>query len=193
MIDGAFSSSQQRRYRERMLSRYSQSNGGRYNKAVIDAIPTGATVVDMGAGSGDLVYLMKRRGIAAFGLDATEDIESITDGDVLHADLTGNCGPWFDSVDWGLFLEVGEHVQADLENALLDNVCRIPSAGMIVSWAADLWRGHNNSHVNSQPMKYVQDLFLRRHWLVDNDATQRLRVASGRSSGKRVPTVFRKA
>ncbi len=143
--------------------------GQRIMDKITSIIPPGKTVIDMGAGAGNAVRALHKWGYEALGLDSTLGIEDIRGGEVLWADLTGDCGRFHATSDWGLFTEVGEHVPRELESKMMDNVCAIPKEGIIASWARPVNRGFG--HVNCQELDYVRKLFERRGWWLDADAT----------------------
>ena len=131
------------------------------------------TVVDIGAGSGAYVRALRELGHKAWGLDGTPGIEEITAGDVLEQDLVLDCSAHFDSANWGIFIEVGEHVPKEFEQTLIDNVCRIPTQGLIVSWNPSKRVGIR--HVNPRTNTYIACEFGRRDWQVDEAMTRKIR------------------
>jgi len=134
-------------------------------------IPINATVIDIGAGKARYLRALRDHGYQIFGVDGTPNIEEATDGLVLWADLTADCSHLYNVAEWGLFIEVGEHVPKEYEQALFDQVSKIPSKGLIVTWAGLGQSGR--SHVNCQPAEYVKQEFCKREWVFDTGRTRK--------------------
>ena len=143
--------------------------------ALFDLIPRDRSVVDIGAQQGKVIEVFKDRGYEVFGLDGIPTIERDTGGLVRWCDLTGDCSEFYQSADWGLFFEVGEHVPREFECALFDNVAKIPREGLVVSWAHEGLGMGQRRHVNCRVQVYVASEFARRGWFVDEEATVLLR------------------
>jgi len=156
--------------------------------SLASVIPPSRTVIDLGAGIGECVMALRRLGYEATGLDGTPGIDDLTDGMIQWADLTGDCGRYFGKADWGLFLEVGEHVPVDYEGDLIGNVSRIPREGLIVSWASPGRTGRG--HVNCRPPDYVADRFAERGWAFHRRSTGKVNRNKGRSGRNRHLMVF---
>lgn len=135
------------------------------------------TVVDIGAGSGAYVRALRDEGHTVWGLDGTPGIEEITNGDVLEQDLVKDCSAHFNSAKWGLFIEVGEHIPKEFEQTLIDNVCSIPTDGLVVSWNPS--RRCGICHINPRTNTYISCEFGRRGWRVDEGITQKIRRKKG--------------
>jgi hypothetical protein len=139
-------------------------------EAVVAVIPPRCSVLDIGAGPGQYVRLLRLLGYDAGGLDGSAGIEEMSGGVVRWADLTADCGLFFNSCDWGLFVEVGEHVPPEHEQALIDNVAAIPRTGLLVQWALPGQSGCG--HFNCRPADYVREQFEIRGWKEDEDASR---------------------
>jgi len=137
--------------------------------ALLGILPAGCSVIDIGAGTGRYVEALRLQGFLAGGIDGTPEINSLSNGLVFWADLTNadTCRPFVRCADWGIFLEVGEHVPQEYEKALLDNVSSMPRVGLIASWAQPGQRG--SGHVNNRPREYVTTQFENRGWIMDTD------------------------
>ena len=75
--------------------------------------------------------------------------------------------------DYVLCLEVGEHVPAEFEAVLLDNLDHHARHGIVLSWAIPGQDGVG--HVNTQPNAYVINQMLARGWVELRRMTAELR------------------
>jgi hypothetical protein len=153
----------------------------------VSILPSKASVVDIGAGTGRLVKHLRERGFNIVGLDGTPGIETVSEGMVMECDLTGDCSKFKSYADWGLFFEVGEHVPVEYEQKLIDNVSSIPREGLIFSWAIPGKKGFG--HCNCRPVEYVVSEFAKRGWKIDESATRLVGASRNRA---RSMTVLRK-
>lgn len=177
MVPGALSLKKQKRRRGRMLDEG-------LVKALVTIIPKNATIIDLGAGTGSLVKALRNMNFHAWGVDGTEGIVEYTEGIVGWADLTLDC-PWlYGKADWGICIEVGEHIPPKFEQLFLDQIARIPTEGLVVSWAAPGQRG--TGHVNCRPIEYVQSELEMRGWQLDEWTTKVLRGNVNRQFRKRL-------
>ena len=169
----------------------------RYPKLVFvrrmaEIIPRHVKVVDLGAATGFVVTLFRMMDRHyCFGLDGTPGIEGISEGAVYEQDLTGDVSRYQGAADWGLFIEVGEHVPKKLETRLIHNIGQIVREGLIVSWSESTT---GIAHVNPMKADDVRTLFVRAGWRVDEDATAYLRqpIAGWRRYHLRKLWVFRR-
>jgi len=144
-------------------------------RAVLAVVPKDEAIIDLGAGTGRHVKRLREEGYECIGVDGTPDIRSLSNGCVYEYDLTGDRlpgGHW----DWALFYDVGEHVPREHEQRLIDNICKIPRKGMIISWGYPHERGWN--HVNCRTQVYVACEFAKRGFWPDDELTQIARDAS---------------
>jgi len=160
-------------YTERGQKRRMRRKGyGGVNKTLLEVVgtivSTEETILDIGAGFGQYVRAIREMGFSISGIDGTPNIHTLSKGLVRQQDLTRRCRRFYGSVDWGLFLEVGEHVPKQFESVLIDQVSRIPKKGLIVSWARVGQRG--NGHINCQSPGYITAEFGKRGWVLDNSA-----------------------
>ena len=81
-----------------------------------------------------------------------------------------NCRKFYRAADWGLFIEVGEHIPTEFEYKVFNTVSEIARTGLIVSWASPGQRGYK--HINCHDADYVVDQFSRRRWELDEEATE---------------------
>ena len=166
---GVFSYDVQLSASERIQKRFDSVS--RYTKGTIvrlisEVVPYNESIVDIGAGSGEFVKDLCIMGYDVFGLDGTPKIQEITNGDVHRVDICGDCSRYYRCADWGLFLEVGEHISKHTQDEAIRQVCAIPKKGLIVSWANSKSRGRG--HVNCKAPKDVIKLFVSRGWLYDS-------------------------
>ncbi|MFA5262191.1 MAG: methyltransferase domain-containing protein [Opitutaceae bacterium] len=114
-------------------------------------------VVDLGCGRGWYVEALDKAGVPVFGVDGTP---GTADKGCLYgeADLTEPLG--IRPSDAVLCLEVGEHVPAQYQDALLDNICRMAERQVVLSWAVPGQVGHG--HVNCQTNEWVTEQMLSR-------------------------------
>ena len=145
--------------------------------ALLGTLPRGATVVDCGAGGGRYVAALREYQYRAVGVDGTLDVAMRSGGLVLWVDLSVPCR-WDPPADWGICIEVGEHVPAERAGVFIDNVAAAATDGLIVSWAVPGQRGRN--HVNCRPPDWVAAEFAARGWVVDTVMTPIARSLAGR-------------
>eukprot|EP00747_Dinoflagellata_sp_TGD_P209574 gnl/TRDRNA2_/TRDRNA2_82957_c0_seq1.p1 gnl/TRDRNA2_/TRDRNA2_82957_c0~~gnl/TRDRNA2_/TRDRNA2_82957_c0_seq1.p1 ORF type:complete len:526 (+),score=91.38 gnl/TRDRNA2_/TRDRNA2_82957_c0_seq1:55-1578(+) len=98
-------------------------------------LPVDAAVLDLGAGSGQYAKWLNDTGLfTAYAFDGSPDIELVTKGAVLGADLGRPLDLWR-KFDWALCLEVAEHVPPELTQQLLQNIDKHVNEGVVLSWA----------------------------------------------------------
>ena len=156
-------------------------------KAIAAIIPAGSSIIDIGAAKGDYVRAFRKVGYKTHGIDGTKGIFELTGGLVEEQDLTKDCSALRARCDWGLFLEVGEHIPRQYEDAVIDRVCKIPMVGLIVSWCPFSGPGH----VNCQRPPYVANAFGLRRWRLDTQDTYEIRSKIRRPLSGRL-MVFRR-
>jgi len=169
---GAYSTRKQARYKEKLPNEH-------LVKAILAVVPKSESIIDLGAGCGHFVKRLRLENYACTGVDATPGIESLSDGHVLERDLTtwpGLDGKQYSRFDWALFSDVGEHVPKEHEQQLIDNVCRIPTKGLIISWGFPHERGYH--HVNCRSQVYIAGEFIKRGWWPDDELTTLARDTS---------------
>lgn len=137
-------------------------------------VPKNKTVVDIGARLGRLLRSLKKRGYSdIFGIDGSKGVEKITEGLVKEFDLTVDCGELFGTAHWGLFFNVGEHVPKQLESALISNVSRIPTKGLITTWTDPFTPDRNPK--NRKFDYYIANRFGLAGWFIDYEKTEKAR------------------
>lgn len=171
---GVYSTKKQKRYVKKQPNEH-------LVRAILAVVPKTESIIDLGAGCGHFVKRLRTEGYTCSGVDGTPGIWELSGGTVFWQDFTLDdegidllsSGRW----DWALFSDVGEHVPKEHERRLIDNVCRIPSKGLIVSWGFPHERGHH--HVNCRTQVYVACEFAKRGFWPDDELTTTARDASG--------------
>jgi len=133
----------------------------------------GRSVLDIGCGQGLYVRALRAAGVKAEGIDGNPFTPEISGGSCRVADASQ---PIDSPADWTLCLEVGEHMPAQFEEALLDNVCRNARRGVIVSWATPGQGGLG--HVNERPTSEIQRAIEAKGFRHNPQATEQLRGQS---------------
>lgn len=140
-------------------------------------LPIDASVADFGAGSGHYSRWLNDTGlVSAFAFDGSPDISLVTRGAVAQVDLGKPLSLWR-KFDWGLCLEVGEHIPAELTPTFLSNLDAHVTEGLVISWAQPGLQalGSTNPQTESQVLSLLQahtSLYL------DQELTMKLRAAS---------------
>jgi 2-polyprenyl-3-methyl-5-hydroxy-6-metoxy-1,4-benzoquinol methylase len=147
------------------------------------------TIIDIGAGEGRHVRALRHLGYMASGIDGCEGIEEISQGRVKWCDISDHAFFSIDKYDWGLFIEVGEHISAEFEADVISNVSSLIKNGLIVSWATPGQRGYK--HVNCRTAVYVASCFAHRGFVVDDELTQQLGELMGKRSRHKVMVLRR--
>lgn len=140
-------------------------------------LPLDASVGDFGAGSGHYASWLNDTGlVTAFAFDGSPDIELVTKGTVLGADLGRPLALWR-KFDWVVSLEVAEHIPPDLSGPYLRNLDAYATAGVVLSWARPGLQGLGTANPRSE--QEALDL-IRQHTslYVDGELTAKLRAAS---------------
>lgn len=97
---------------------------------------------------------------------------------------------WLPTYDWVICLEVLEHIPAEFENIVLDNIRRVAAEGAVISWAVPGQGGYN--HINLQPSQHVEKVFALRGFERDDDKTAMLQNAASLKWLKNNVIVFRR-
>ena len=79
---------------------------------------------------------------------------------------------WLPRYDWVLCLEVLEHIPAEFETIVLDNIDRAARHGVVLSWAVPGQYGFQ--HINTRPLVYVNLTMFNRGYKMDVSATRAL-------------------
>ena len=143
-------------------------------------------IIDIGAGVGALVHWLRANGKQAIGVDGTVGIERISQGAVKRCDLSkaDDCVSYHNFADTGIFIEVGEHIEAKHEQQVIGNVCAMPRKRLIVTWAKPGQRGYG--HVNCKKASDVIAIFDKRGWAYNGRQTRLFRGVCPRPWSRRV-------
>jgi len=95
---------------------------------------------------------------------------------------------WLPQYHWVLSTEVLEHIKADFETVVLDNIDRAASYGVVLSWAIPGQKGLH--HVNNRPPEYVKSVMRKRGFQLDLPSSMKLRDATENAFLKRNLMVF---
>jgi hypothetical protein len=174
-------------YSNRKQARYKDKEPNEHLVKAIEAVvPKSESIIDLGAGCGWFVRRLRKDGWGMTnGVDGTPGIWELSEHAVVEGDLLEDEYSWkwhepgeyvLRRWDWGLFSDVGEHVPKEFEQRLIDNVCKIPRKGMIISWGYPHERGYQ--HVNLRTQVYVACEFAKRGWWPDDRLTQLARDTS---------------
>lgn len=130
-------------------------------------------VVDIGCGSGNYVNALREHGIPAYGIDGNPNSKNWC----YHIECLDLTKPVYRSAyHWGLCLETGEHIPSEFESALLENIDRLCSMGVVMSWfPVD---GHGIGHVNPRSNEWVETEMQKRGFKLDEEASRQLREAA---------------
>lgn len=134
----------------------------------------GASVLDLGAGTGQYRGPYVECGLQWRGFDGAGNTEEATGGQVHWADLSVPID--VGKADWVQSLEVGEHLPERFTGVYIDNVIRHARRGVILSWAVPLQGGHH--HVNNRPNEDVIADFALRGFVLDVERTRVFRAAA---------------
>jgi len=129
-------------------------------------------VLDIGAGPGFYSAFLNRRGFVVYATDISPQL-SIDLFGVDKYDVTKGVYGYalFDAV---LCLEVGEHIEQEFEQIVLDNICESATKKIILSWAIPGQGGFG--HVNCQPNDYIIDEMAYRAWNYNAEQSEYLRA-----------------
>lgn len=111
---------------------------------------------DLGCGDGSYVRHFNDRGIKTIGFDNNPEYED----DIFKADLTEKLD--IRPLDVVLCLEVGEHIPEQFQDVFLDNVTRLATKRVILSWGIPDQEGHG--HVNCRTNNWVKVQMAQRGW-----------------------------
>ena len=80
---------------------------------------------------------------------------------------------WLPRYDWVLSMEVLEHIPAQYETVVLDNIDRAAGHGVVLSWAVIGQGGFR--HINNRSPAYVNQTMYHRGFILDQKASDVLR------------------
>ena len=158
-------------------------------QAIVEFLPSGASVVDLGCGMGDYVKHIRAAGLVCHGVDGNPNTEELTGGICTQADLAR---PLESSTqfDWVLSLEVAEHIPAKYERTYLENLDRMNRDGIIMSWGLPGQTGLG--HVNCRDNEYVKCRLAAMGYEAIDEAAQKMRAVSTLEWFKHTVMVFKR-
>jgi hypothetical protein len=140
----------------------------------------GKSVIDLGGGQGG--YAREWQALSAVNpqvgprdvrvFDGATHIEEVTGGFVKWADLSQPLD--VPPADWAMSLEVAEHIPKRFEDAFIENIHRLNTHGVVISWAVKGQAG--SGHVNCQNADYVIQRFTALGYHYDEDLSAKLRA-----------------
>jgi hypothetical protein len=144
------------------------------------------TVVDLGAGTGFYTKFLTEEGFYCVAVDGNPFSMEISNGIVIPLDLTLDHKELFRELwdksleceEWGICLEVGEHIPKEFEQNFLDNICFLSRKGIILSWAVPGQGG--DGHVNCQPNSYIIGEMAKRGYELDVMSSDILRGSASK-------------
>ena len=148
-------------------------------QAVLPFVPY--SFVDIGAGIGTCVRLLRAAGKIGYGIDGIANVEAISGALVHWADLSEPLPLCFDPAYTAISIEVGEHIPPDCAQVFLDNLTGMARKTLVLSWAPVHRAG--TGHVNCQDAPWVHDQLDLRGFYVDVSATRDLQRTAGRGWG----------
>jgi len=154
-----------------------QQDKGLLQGLVRHVLPVDALVADFGAGSGHYASWLNDTGlVTAIAFDGSPDIELVTKGAVLGADLAKPLALWT-QFDWSISIEVAEHIPADFAPTFLRNLDANSKHGVVLSWARPGLPGLGSANPRGE-MEVIT--LVRQHTglFLDEDLTNKLRAAS---------------
>lgn len=130
-----------------------------------------STVYDIGAGPGFYSRFLSQRcmHVQAFDVMPNYYLQLYP---VQSADVSKHLG-WIGRSDVVLCLEVGEHIEAEHEATVLNNICNSAKNKIILSWAIPGQGGFG--HVNCQPNDYIIEQMEWLGWAYNEQQSTHLR------------------
>ena len=137
-----------------------------------------ASVIELGAGKGCYAATLRRlpprrpgeSRIAVRAFDGAPNVVSVTGGLVQHADLVKPLR--LSPAEWVLCLETAEHIPREYESQLLENLDKLNTVGIVLSWSNN---AGGNGHVNLRTNQWVVQRFAQMGYDHDERAERALR------------------
>lgn len=148
-----------------------------FSEAVIELFPRVKSCLDVGSGAGGYVYWLKRKGLAATGVEYScsgRIISRLQGVKVLSFDCSDEAKrPNFGRVDLAFSIEVAEHLPTDLEEAFVSYI--VSQSELVVFSAAHPGQG-GQGHINEQPPSHWRKIFRKFGYGFRPDETDRFRA-----------------
>jgi SAM-dependent methyltransferase len=109
------------------------------------------SITDIGCGNGTYVKAFLAEGIPAIGYDGNPMTPELTNSLCHVVDFSMPVD--LDPSEFVLCLEVGEHIPVEFEQIFLDNIARVSSKYVLLSWAVEGQYGIG--HVNCRNNYYI--------------------------------------
>ena len=149
-----------------------------------------ASVTELGAGIGRYRRALLGLGVRQYtAFDGMPDVDVKSHGAVGYADLSQPCEHIVRS-DFGMSLEVAEHIPPQFEATFLDNLDRANERGVIVSWSA--FKDTAHGHVNAKSASAAQRTIEARGYVLDRNLTRHLRKHASFPYLRRTIMLFRR-
>ena len=138
-------------------------------KAITTIFKPDIPIIDLGCGLGTYIDEYNTLGYKAIGVDGIS-VPTHSSNIVIH-DLTQP----LDLEVYGnvLCLEVGEHIPAEFEDILLNNIFKHCSQYIILSWAVENQMGIG--HINCKNNNYIINKVVQNNFIYEEKLTQYLR------------------
>lgn len=133
------------------------------------------SVIDVGCATGDLVCMLERNGIHAFGIEGSVssfDYLQCCYKQVFYMDLRQELPQRVGWYDLATCFEVAEHIEPEFAEIFVDNLERL-SDRILMSAASPGQGGHY--HVNCRPAEYWIEMFERRNYEMKPDIVDEFR------------------
>ena len=146
------------------------------------------SIIDLGAGMGNYTDSFRNEGLFSNCYDGNPNTQKLSSGRCAIVDLSKEIKLM--PHDWTLILEVGEHVPAEYEDILIQNIDKVNTKGVILSWAVEGQGGYG--HINCRNNDYIKERFESLGYINDEQLENDLRDVSSLSWFKETIMVFRK-
>jgi SAM-dependent methyltransferase len=146
----------------------------------------GASVIDLGCGTGYYTKLLNDNGIPCIGYDGNPYTKANGWGEVADFSRPQYLGEY----DYVLSLEVGEHIPKEFEVIYFQNLARHSKLGIVLSWAIEGQAG--DGHVNCRNNDYVIGKLKFIGYKFDKQSSDKLRLLATLRHFKNTLMVFQK-
>ncbi|WP_420457481.1 class I SAM-dependent methyltransferase [Rubrivirga sp.] len=156
-------------------------NAPLFAESVTRVVPDAESFVDVGAGTGQFVGALRRRGKAADGFEYSpvgRAFARVAGTPLRPFDLGDDDPlPGAATYDVAFSLEVGEHLPTEMSGAFVDALTRLAPT-VVLTCAQPGQSGHG--HINCQPKAFWKERFEARGYPHDDETYDRLHADLGR-------------